>query len=180
MYVMSNQDRGDTDTALDFPNFHAHGFAQLGVKIAERFVEQQQIGFDDKRSCKGHALLLAAGQMARISGAEAGKMDKFERLLHLLVNFLLLHTTHLQPECDVLGDRQVWKKRVILKYQRGIAGIYWHAADIPALEAHIATVGSVDASDGSEQRCLPASGRAKQREEFPFCDGKRDAVDRNH
>ena len=45
----------------------AHLVAQLGVEIGQRLVEKQDLRLDDQRAGERHALLLAAGELARIA-----------------------------------------------------------------------------------------------------------------
>ena len=65
--VVGHVDEGDADVALQLLELELHGFAQLGVERAERFVEQQHGGLVDQRPRQGDALLLAARQLARLA-----------------------------------------------------------------------------------------------------------------
>ena len=51
-------------------HLEAHLLAQVGVEVGQRLVEQQRLGLDDQRAGQRHALLLAAGQLARIALGE--------------------------------------------------------------------------------------------------------------
>ena len=44
-------------------NTDAHRGAQLGVKVRERFIEQEHIRFLHNRAANRHALRLAAGEL---------------------------------------------------------------------------------------------------------------------
>ena len=61
---MGNQQKCDTDLALDCAQFHLHGFAQALVQRAQRFVEQQQFRFTYQGARQRHALALAAEQLS--------------------------------------------------------------------------------------------------------------------
>ena len=51
---------------------------QLGVKVGERFVEQQNVRLDCDGTGDGDSLLLPAGHGARQPGGEAVEADEFE------------------------------------------------------------------------------------------------------
>ncbi len=60
----------------------AHVVAQPGVEIGERLVEQQEPRLDDQRAGQRHALLLAAGKLARQAVLEPDKLHLVEHLAH--------------------------------------------------------------------------------------------------
>ena len=60
--VVGDVDRGDAELRLQPPQFEPHALAQLGVEIAQRLVEQQNLGLVDDGARQRHALLLAAAQ----------------------------------------------------------------------------------------------------------------------
>ena len=65
--VMGHIDRGYGELFLEFANFRPHLQANLGVEIAQRFVQQQHIRVQDQRSGQGDPLLLSARQLAGIA-----------------------------------------------------------------------------------------------------------------
>ena len=63
--VVGDEDRGEAEPALQAAHLELHGLAQLAVERAERLVEQQQARVEDDGAGERHALLLAAGELAR-------------------------------------------------------------------------------------------------------------------
>ncbi len=61
-------------------HLEAHLLAQVGVEVGERLVEQQRLGFDDQRARERHALLLPAGELARIALAPARRACVMPRM----------------------------------------------------------------------------------------------------
>ena len=86
--VMGDEDGGDLDPALDGMQFFAQAHAQQGVQVAERLVQQQDLGFQHQRAGQRHALLLAAGKLRRIAPAVTRQPDQFERTPLLRDQFL--------------------------------------------------------------------------------------------
>ena len=61
---------------MDALDLDLHLLAQVLVERAERLVEQQDIRIEDEPARQRHALLLAAGQFARVAIGEAGEADE--------------------------------------------------------------------------------------------------------
>ena len=61
-----DEDEGDAEAALQQLQFVLDALAQIGVERAERLVEQQNVGLDDKGASEGDTLLLAAGEPVRL------------------------------------------------------------------------------------------------------------------
>ena len=77
--VVGDEDRGDTELALQLRAAPAHLDAQLGVEIRQRLVEQQHFGLDHERARERDALLLAAGELRRPAVGERAEADQLER-----------------------------------------------------------------------------------------------------
>jgi hypothetical protein len=69
--VVSHVDRRDPERALQLADLVSHLYAQLGVEIGQRLVEQQHARPDDDRARERDALLLAAGELARRTDARS-------------------------------------------------------------------------------------------------------------
>ena len=69
--VVGDEDGGHAELALDFLDLDLHRRAQVPVERRERLVEQQHLGPDDERARQRDALLLAAGELARLAILEA-------------------------------------------------------------------------------------------------------------
>ncbi len=60
--------------------FGEHSGAETGVEGGERFVQKQDAGADGQRPRDGDALLLAAGELARMAFRVRGHADEFQGL----------------------------------------------------------------------------------------------------
>ena len=67
LLVVRHVDERDADVALDALELDLQLLAQLEVERAERLVEQQHGGPVHERAREGDALLLAAGELARLA-----------------------------------------------------------------------------------------------------------------
>jgi hypothetical protein len=57
---MGDIDAGDFQILVKFSNFQAHLDSQLGIQVAQGFVEQENLGFSDNTPTHGDTLPLAA------------------------------------------------------------------------------------------------------------------------
>ena len=78
--VVRHEDERDADLALDALQLELHRLAQLQVERAERLVEQQRARVVDERAGQRDALLLAAGELARLAVREVGEPHDLEQL----------------------------------------------------------------------------------------------------
>ena len=90
-------------------------FANLGVERTERLVEQQHLRIDGQRARQRHALPLPARQLIRVAGLESGQPDHLQQVVDLLLDLGLGLLADLQPEPDVVADRQVLERGVVLE-----------------------------------------------------------------
>src|SRR5262249_3082538 len=65
--VVRDVDHGDAELAMDALDLDLHLLAQILVERAERLVEQHHVGVEHEAARQRDALLLAAGQLARIA-----------------------------------------------------------------------------------------------------------------
>ena len=84
--VMGDEDGGQGEAPLQGAQLDSQPVAQLGVEIGERLVEQQHPGLGHQRAGQGDALLLAAGELARIAPGEALELDQRQGLGHPAAN----------------------------------------------------------------------------------------------
>ena len=71
--VVGDVDGGDAELALDRADLVAERDADLGVERRERLVEQQHLRPRGEGAGERHALLLAAGELEGVAGAEVGQ-----------------------------------------------------------------------------------------------------------
>ena len=149
---------------------------QLLVEGGERLVEQQDVGGEDERAGERHALLLAAGELARIAVGERYQLDEVERAADPVGGVRPRHAAHLQRERDVVEDGEVREQRVALEDHAEVALLGRQVRDARVVDEDVARRGLDEAGDDHEQRGLPRAGWAEQRQELTARHVERHAV----
>ena len=126
--VVGDQDARGAGAPEHVVHLGAHAGPEAGVEGGERLVEQHDLGVRGQRPGQRHTLLLAAGELVRITPAQACQTDHVEELLHPHPPL----RSAAQAEGDVATDRKVREQRTLLG----------HVADTTVLarHEHVATV----------------------------------------
>ena len=99
----------------------AHLHPQLGVQIGERLVHQKRLRVADQRAAQRDALLLPAGELARMAVEEMVDAEDVGGPLHLRVELGLGDLAHAQRKGEVLEHRLVRVEGVVLEDHRQVA-----------------------------------------------------------
>src|SRR5207253_10195835 len=86
LLVVRDVDEGDPDLpdgTLDPLQLDLHLLAELQIEGSQWLIEQQHLRVVDEGPCEGDPLALAAGELDRLSVAEAGKLNDLQDLVHL-------------------------------------------------------------------------------------------------
>ena len=160
--VVRHHEGRDADAALQRAQLDLHFLAQLGVQRAHRFVEQQHRRLNHEGTRQGHALPLAAGQLARKAAGHRREMHQFERVGHPFATLGHGHAAHLQAEADVVGHGHVRKQRIALEHdaQPALAGLV--VGDVAAVENDVAAGGRREACHHLQRGRLAAARRSEQ------------------
>ena len=78
--VVRDEDRGRLEPVVQAADLGAHLHAQLGVEVRQRLVEQEGLRLAHDGAAHGHALALAAGQLARLALEERVDGEQPRRL----------------------------------------------------------------------------------------------------
>ena len=168
------------DLGLDALELDLHLLAQLQIERAERLVEEEDARVVDQRPREGDALLLPAGELARLAPLVAGQLDELEHLAHALrLTSASADLPPAQAEGDVLEDVQMREEGVVLEDGVDVA---LERAGVPVTSARrggsCPAVGMLEAADHAQRRRLAAARRAEHREELAALDLERQVVDR--
>ena len=93
--IIGNEERCVAGLVMQFAKPAAQVLADLGIKRAEGFVEQQHARFDGECAGERHALPLPPGEMIEI-------MRPYWRHLGCLVNVVMLDRKRIDSRCDVV------------------------------------------------------------------------------
>ncbi|MNV33623.1 hypothetical protein D3C71_1249970 [compost metagenome] len=158
------------DLLLDAAQFELHLFAQLGVQVGQRFVQQQHGRPDDQRARQRHALALAARELAREAVGMLVQLHQRQRLAHARLALGAFDVAHLQAEGHVVGNGQVRKQRVALEHDPQAARVRLGVGNVAPVQRDGAPGHVGKAGDHLQGRRLAATGRPQQRDEFALFD----------
>ena len=113
--VVRHVDKRDAQFSLQPAQLDAHLHLQKTVEVAEWLVEQDRLRARDEDAGEGNALLLAAGELARLAMHHRTEADQLDRRRRLLLACRLVHTLHFETERNVLEHGLVREKRVVLE-----------------------------------------------------------------
>ena len=131
-----------------------------------------------ERPAERGALLLAAGDLVRVTVGLIGQVDQLEQLVDAAPDLLPGLAAHLQREGDVLADGHVGEERVGLEdhADRPLAG--GHVGQVAPGDLDDARIGPLEPGDAAEQRRLAAARGAEERDELARRHLERDVVER--
>ncbi len=129
-----------------------------------------------QRAGQRHALLLAAGELVRLSLFQPIELDQRHHLGHALGDVRARHAGALQAEGDVVAHVKMRKQRVVLEHHVDGTLVRQVLRDVVAIQENAALVRRLEAGEHSEQRGLAAAARTKQREKFASPDIERQLV----
>ena len=152
---------------------HPRLFAQLGVKVGERFIQQDHRRVVNQRPTDGHPLLLATGELVRMAVAKVPQPQLIQHTLHPLFYLPGGHFTQLQRIGHIVEHRFVRPQGIGLEHQ---AEVTLFGRDLAARRAVVhRAVADGDPSarrffqpgHRPQQRGFPASRRPQQRYYLP-------------
>src|SRR5262249_4940053 len=165
LLVVGHVHERDPDLSLQLLQLDLELPPQLGVQGAERFIEQQDGRLEHERPGKRDALLLAAGELARLAAREARQLDELKRLPDAARDLVLRHPRAPEAKRDVVEDAQVREQGVALEDRVDRALARRRAHDVLAVEQDLAGRRLLESGDHPQRRRLAASRGPEQREE---------------
>ncbi len=137
LLIVGDHDGGDAKLTLHLEYEITHLVAQVGVQIAQRFVQQQHARFGDERPCQRYPLLLAAGKLVWTALRNIWQPDEVQHVHDLLPDDVPVHAVHFQPKAYVLLNVHVWEENVLLKDHDGATLFGRHCQHALAIEANV-------------------------------------------
>src|SRR5581483_7904838 len=122
---------------------------------------------------------LPAGELRRITLAEALELHELEQLGDPAVDLLLRPPADREPERDVVPYRHVREGRVVLEDEADAALLRRDRRRLLPRDEHLSRVGRLEPRDDAQERRLAASARPEQPGERAALDGDGDVVQRD-
>ena len=134
--------------------------AKFRIEIAERLIQQKNIGLDDQGPRERDSLLLAAGKLGGLAVGVFEHLYRIERGHGLFLLFCFCQVADFQAERDVVVDRHVWPEGVALKNHAGVAFVGGGVCNVSVVEIDRAFGGVDEARDHAQKCCFTAAGGA--------------------
>ena len=155
-----------------------HLHAQLGVKVGERFVEQEHLRLFHDGPANGDPLALAARQLAGLAVKVGFQLQNAGSIGNPALAVGLGEVVDLHPEIHVLSHRHVRVQRVGLEHHRNVAVAGGNAGHLAVADVDRAARNLLQPRDGPQKRGLAAARRADENREFAIRNVQRDGMQR--
>ena len=175
--IVGHVDDGGLDRFVQLLDLGPHLGAQLGVQVGQRLVEQKDGGTPHDGPPHGDSLALPAGQRSRLAVEKFGNVENFGRGIDPFADFRRRHLLHFEAERQVLVDRQVRIKGVVLEHHGDVPVLRRQFVDHLVADKDLARGDFLKAGDHPQNRALAAPRWANQHDEFVVPDFKIDPVD---
>src|SRR5579871_2749661 len=172
--VVRHEQDWNVNALVEGAHLLAQCLAHGGVERAERLVEQQQAGIGCQRSRQGDPLLLTARKLHGSLSFQPAELHQVDQLAHAL-SFMLSAfgtpcalATRFQAEGDVLLDRQVREKRIVL---RDVANVALLRREIDArcavlpdhlVQRDMSGIQREETGDGLQRQALAGAGWSEE------------------
>ena len=176
--VVGHVDGGDGQVLLELPDFGAHLLADLGVQVGEGLVEEKHVRVEDQGAGQGHALLLAARELAGIPLFEARQVDQRQGVVHLLGDLRAGRFLDLEAVGHIVEDGHVRPEGIVLKDHADVPLIGRDRRYLPVPEVDLSVIGLVKAADETQDRRLAATRRPQEGKELAVLDIEGDMTHR--
>ncbi len=160
--IMGDHQRGNADFVLNAADLELHLFAQVGVQVGQRLVEQQHWRLDYQCAGQCDPLALTTGQLARVA---LGMLTEAHQLQHPFDTRVQLggrHLAHPQAKCNVVGHGHVRKQRIALKHYAEASAARFGVGDVAPVEHNAPVTDFNETGDHLQGGGFAAAGRAEQ------------------
>ena len=155
---------------MELGDLQAHLHPERRVEVRQRLVEQEGLGLAHDGAPDGHALALAAGELARLAVEIVRQIQHRGRLLHLLADGLLGHAGHLEAEADIAAHAHMGIERIGLEHHGEAALGGRQIADVDAVDLDPAAGRVLEPGDQPQQGRFAATRRPDEDDELAGLD----------
>ena len=141
----------------DAPDFATHLNPQFGIQVAQRLVQQQEVGADHQSPGQRNPLLLTAGECIGLSISHACKPSHFNDFRHPVFDLFLGNLPHFEAEADVLRNGHMGPEGVALKDHADVALVWRQRRHILSTEADLTRVWRTESGQHPQQGGLATS-----------------------
>ena len=170
--VMGYINNGNASFLLNFQNFKAHRLTQLSVQVRQRLVKKQQTRLCYQRTCQRNTLLLATGQLIRITLAIFTQMYKLQHFLNTTFTLSLVYLLDFQRIANIFSYSHMRPYSIGLEYHTDIAffrrskAALDRRADAMVADINFALSCAFKACNHTQSRGLAAAGGTEDGNKF--------------
>ena len=165
LLVVGHVDHGDAEPPLQLADLLAHAAAQPRVQVGQRLVEQEHGRLEDEGAGDGHALLLAARQLAGQAVPEGAETDRGEAGARQSPRLPPAPPGDARPVGDIVEHAHVREQRIALEHHADVAPGRADVGDVTVADQDAAGRRRLEAGDQAERRRLAAARGAEQGDE---------------
>ncbi len=152
-----------------------------GVERAGGLIAQHDGRIVGQRPCDGHALLLAAGQLAGVAVGQISQTDQIEQIPRTFLTLGFRRVVEFQREGHVVQHGALLEQAEVLEdhadsgaHVRQLLAL--HAGDVSSVDEHLAGSGAFQQVDATHQCRFARAGRAENAEDLTRIDGQVNVV----
>ena len=159
--------------ALNFAEKQTHLLAQICVQRRQRFVHQQNFGFDHQSAGQRDPLALPPAECVGRALCKCAQAHALQIGIHLGLDLGLALFACAETISDVVKNALVREQRIVLKHQTGVALVRHDMGHVPFAEKDLALLRKDETGNGPQHGGLAASAWPEQGEELPGRNRKR-------
>jgi hypothetical protein len=164
--VVSDIDRGRADLLMHSLHLGAHLYAQLGIEVGQRLIEQEYFGVSHDGAPHRHALPLSTGQLLGLALQQFGDVENVGGVFNPRFDRVLRHPFKAQSKRHVLEYGHVRIQGIVLKHHRDVPILWWHVVDQFSADQDIATGDLLESGDHAQRSALAATRWPDQDDEL--------------
>src|SRR5215211_1932759 len=178
--VVGDVDARRPDPVVQLGDLRPHLHPELGVEVRQRLVHEERFGLADYGPAQSNPLPLAAGERLGLPVEETLDGENPCGLLHPARDLRLVHLAELEGETHVLPHVHVRIQGIVLEDHRYVPLARRKVVDDLISYKDFAPGYVLEASDHTQCRGLPATGRPDEDDELPVRDIQIHLVYGNH
>ena len=175
--VVRDVDEGGAQALVQGDELGAHLGAQLCVEVGERLVHEEDLGLLHHGAGEGHALALAAGELAGHAVEVVGEADDLGELCDATVALGLGDLGVDEAELDVVADAHRGIQGIVLEDHGDVTVAGVNVVHAHAVDEQLARGNVLEAGDHAKRGGLAAARRSDEHGEAAVVDGEVHVLD---